>query len=130
MGQRRADKTCDSCDEITGHLSSPSVVYRGACKLCRTGPSQLSEFAGRKLERMLKQGLKGQCGEVMDESQCDFCAAWRKKCECDNRNYVDYKPSCSAKDCTGAHEAPGGPHREDRCNRTRVRWVATFSSSL
>src|SRR5580692_1104855 len=51
MGQRRADKTCDSCDEITGHLSSPSVVYRGACKLCRTGPFLVLEFAGQKPER-------------------------------------------------------------------------------
>src|SRR5271170_4099197 len=66
----------------------------------------------------------------MDESQCDFRAAGGRKGKCDNRGYVDYKSGCSAEDCTGAHEAPGDPHREDRCDRARVCWVATLSSSL
>src|ERR1700733_12535026 len=44
--------------------------------------------------------------------------------------YVDYKPNYIARDCAGAHEAPGDPHREDRCDRARVCWVAIVSASL
>ena len=29
MSERRADKTCDSCNKVASHLISPQLVYRG-----------------------------------------------------------------------------------------------------
>src|SRR5580765_3002127 len=100
------------------------------CKICYPRSPSYYQDSQANARANVEGGSEGNGERVMKESQCDFCAAWVWKGECDNRIYVDYRPNCFAQDSAGAHEAPGGPHREDRCDRARVCGVATLSPSL
>src|SRR5258707_11465909 len=57
-----------------------------------------------------------------------FVRLWLWKGGCDNRHYVDYKRSCFAKNCTGAHGAHGNPHGQDWRNWAWICGAATVSS--
>jgi hypothetical protein len=55
-GQGRANKTCDSCDEITGHLSFLRLVYRDDAKYA-CGFFNL--FVGSKRSECRRENIRG-----------------------------------------------------------------------